>query len=241
MSKSLLKSAGFQNIEFIHDLQGIPRYRICPEELEFRTDDRIHEVLSVSPCSMLHQRARDLHSSPERNHSCRHPRVTQHSIPNRRWLLTISAVASRAPLKSCIEILYCGVCHSDLHMARNEWGNAIYPMVPGHEIVGSVTAAGKSVTKFKPGDIAAVGVSWIPAATANPAIVVKSISAPKAQPSPTPPKIASMVPSPWVDTRTTTSSMSASPTPSHPTSVRPRSRPCSVPASQHILRCVTGT
>jgi uncharacterized zinc-type alcohol dehydrogenase-like protein len=43
-------------------------------------------------------------------------------------------------------------------MARNEWGNAIYPMVPGHEIVGSVTAAGKSVTKFKPGDIAAVGV-----------------------------------------------------------------------------------
>src|SRR6478609_3645104 len=57
-----------------------------------------------------------------------------------------------------IEVLYCGVCHSDLHMARNEWGNAIYPMVPGHEIVGSVTAAGKSVTKFKPGDIAAVGV-----------------------------------------------------------------------------------
>ncbi len=57
-----------------------------------------------------------------------------------------------------IEILYCGVCHSDLHMSRNEWGNAIYPMVPGHEIVGSVAAAGKSVTKFKPGDIAAVGV-----------------------------------------------------------------------------------
>jgi uncharacterized zinc-type alcohol dehydrogenase-like protein len=57
-----------------------------------------------------------------------------------------------------IEILYCGVCHSDLHMARNEWGNAIYPMVPGHEIVGSVAAVGKSVTKFKPGDIAAVGV-----------------------------------------------------------------------------------
>ena len=57
-----------------------------------------------------------------------------------------------------IEILYCGVCHSDLHMSRNEWGNAIYPMVPGHEIVGSVAATGKSVTKFKPGDIAAVGV-----------------------------------------------------------------------------------
>jgi uncharacterized zinc-type alcohol dehydrogenase-like protein len=54
--------------------------------------------------------------------------------------------------------LFCGVCHSDLHMARNEWGNSIYPMVPGHEIVGRVSAAGSAVTKFKVGDIAAVGV-----------------------------------------------------------------------------------
>ncbi len=57
-----------------------------------------------------------------------------------------------------IETLYCGVCHSDLHMARNEWGSSIYPMVPGHEIVGRVTAVGGAVTKFKPGQIAAVGV-----------------------------------------------------------------------------------
>jgi len=57
-----------------------------------------------------------------------------------------------------IEILYCGVCHSDLHMARNEWGNSIYPLVPGHEIVGRVTAAGAAVTKFKVGTIAAIGV-----------------------------------------------------------------------------------
>jgi uncharacterized zinc-type alcohol dehydrogenase-like protein len=57
-----------------------------------------------------------------------------------------------------VEILYCGVCHSDLHMTRNEWGNAIYPMVPGHEIVGRVIAAGKAVTKFKAGDVAAIGV-----------------------------------------------------------------------------------
>ncbi len=57
-----------------------------------------------------------------------------------------------------VEILYCGVCHSDLHMARNEWGQSIYPLVPGHEIVGRVTTAGSAVTKFKVGDIAAIGV-----------------------------------------------------------------------------------
>ena len=48
-----------------------------------------------------------------------------------------------------IEILYCGVCHSDLHTARNEWGGTIYPCVPGHEIIGRVTAVGNEVTKFK--------------------------------------------------------------------------------------------
>ncbi|HMO33428.1 MAG TPA: NAD(P)-dependent alcohol dehydrogenase [Lacibacter sp.] len=57
-----------------------------------------------------------------------------------------------------IDILYCGVCHSDLHQVRNEWGGSLYPMVPGHEIVGRVVAVGNQVTKFKPGDLAAVGV-----------------------------------------------------------------------------------
>jgi len=56
-----------------------------------------------------------------------------------------------------MEILFCGVCHSDLHQARNEWGNSIYPMVPGHEIVGRVKKVGEHVRKFSPGDIGAVG------------------------------------------------------------------------------------
>ena len=56
-----------------------------------------------------------------------------------------------------IEILFCGVCHSDLHTARSEWPGTMYPCVPGHEIVGRVTAVGAEVTKFKSGDLAAVG------------------------------------------------------------------------------------
>jgi uncharacterized zinc-type alcohol dehydrogenase-like protein len=56
-----------------------------------------------------------------------------------------------------IEILYCGICHSDIHQARDEWGGSIYPMVPGHEIVGRVTALGSSVHRFKVGDLAGVG------------------------------------------------------------------------------------
>lgn len=56
-----------------------------------------------------------------------------------------------------IEILYCGVCHSDLHTARNDWGGTVYPSVPGHEIVGKITRVGSEVTQFKVGEMAAVG------------------------------------------------------------------------------------
>src|SRR4051812_44720059 len=59
-----------------------------------------------------------------------------------------------------IDILYCGVCHTDLHWARNDWANSIpasYPIVPGHEIIGRVTKAGAAVTKFHEGDIVGVG------------------------------------------------------------------------------------
>lgn len=56
-----------------------------------------------------------------------------------------------------IDILYCGICHTDLHMARNDWGHTTYPFVPGHEIVGKVAAIGSSVSKHKVGDMVAVG------------------------------------------------------------------------------------
>jgi uncharacterized zinc-type alcohol dehydrogenase-like protein len=84
-----------------------------------------------------------------------------------------SAVAATSPLASTtiprrdptehdvqIEILFCGICHSDLHQARNEWSGfmpTVYPCVPGHEIVGRVTRVGSAVKKFKAGDLAAVG------------------------------------------------------------------------------------
>ncbi len=84
-----------------------------------------------------------------------------------------SAVSASSPLASTtiirrdptehdvqIEILYCGICHSDLHQVRNEWREfmpTVYPCVVGHEIVGRVTKVGSTVTKFKPGDLAAVG------------------------------------------------------------------------------------
>ena len=56
-----------------------------------------------------------------------------------------------------LDILYCGVCHSDLHTARDEWGGTVYPCVPGHEIVGRVTAVGNKVSKFKVGELVGVG------------------------------------------------------------------------------------
>jgi alcohol dehydrogenase (NADP+) len=63
------------------------------------------------------------------------------------------------PRDVAVAIDFCGICHSDIHQVRDEWANAMYPMVPGHEIVGHVTAVGSEVTKFKVGDVAAVGVT----------------------------------------------------------------------------------
>jgi uncharacterized zinc-type alcohol dehydrogenase-like protein len=69
------------------------------------------------------------------------------------------SIERREPLPGdvAIDILYCGVCHSDLHQVRNEWHNSVYPVVPGHEIVGRVVKVGSAVKKFKVGDLAAVG------------------------------------------------------------------------------------
>lgn len=67
-----------------------------------------------------------------------------------------------------VDILYSGVCHSDVHQARNEWGNSMYPMVPGHEIVGRVVKVGSGVTKFKEGDLAGVGVMVDSCRTCHP-------------------------------------------------------------------------
>jgi uncharacterized zinc-type alcohol dehydrogenase-like protein len=76
--------------------------------------------------------------------------------------LASTTIARRDPTENDvqIEILYCGICHSDLHQVRNEWKDAmptVYPCVPGHEIVGRVTKVGSAVSNFKPGDLAAVG------------------------------------------------------------------------------------
>lgn len=76
--------------------------------------------------------------------------------------LASTTIARRDPTERDvqIEILFCGICHSDLHYARNEWPDvlpATYPCVPGHEIVGRVTNVGSTVTKYKPGDLVAVG------------------------------------------------------------------------------------
>jgi alcohol dehydrogenase (NADP+) len=81
-----------------------------------------------------------------------------------------AALSARAPLAPfsierrepgphdvLIDILYCGICHSDIHQARDEWGGSIFPMVPGHEIVGTVVKAGAQVTKWKVGDSVGVG------------------------------------------------------------------------------------
>ena len=85
-----------------------------------------------------------------------------YSVANATSPFASTTIARRDPTEHDVqlEILFCGICHSDLHQARNEWSGmmpTIYPCVPGHEIVGRVTKVGSAVRNFKPGDLAAVG------------------------------------------------------------------------------------
>ena len=93
-------------------------------------------------------------------------RLTNPTIPTRGYA-AVTAKATLVPFSFerrqprehdvLIDIQYCGICHSDIHQVRDEWGDAIFPMVPGHEIVGTVKGVGSKVTKFKVGDRAAIG------------------------------------------------------------------------------------
>ncbi len=84
-----------------------------------------------------------------------------YSVASATSPFTRTTIARRDPTQSDvqIEILFCGICHSDLHQARNEWSGmpTVYSLVPGHEIVGRVTKVGSAVTRFRPGDLAGVG------------------------------------------------------------------------------------
>ena len=86
-------------------------------------------------------------------------KINSYAVPNPTTPLTPFAIQRRATGERDvqIEILYCGVCHSDVHTARNEWQGTTYPCVPGHEIIGRVTEVGTKVTSFKEGDLAGVG------------------------------------------------------------------------------------
>ncbi|MBI4912534.1 MAG: NAD(P)-dependent alcohol dehydrogenase [Acidobacteria bacterium] len=87
------------------------------------------------------------------------PTVQAYAAPDATSPLGPLALERRdpGPHDVAIDIAFCGICHSDLHQVRNEWGGSRYPMVPGHEIVGTVRAVGAHVTRFKPGDRVGVG------------------------------------------------------------------------------------
>ena len=87
------------------------------------------------------------------------PKVPAYAAPSAKAPLAPFTVDRRdpGPLDVAMDILFCGVCHSDVHQARDEWGGSIFPMVPGHEIVGRVRHVGARVTKVKTGDLVGVG------------------------------------------------------------------------------------
>ncbi len=107
----------------------------------------------------LFERARAAYVAQIRNQEETMTTVNAFAAPSADAPLSGTTIDRREPGPSDveIEIAYCGVCHSDLHTARNEWNGTTYPVVPGHEIVGKVTRVGADVTKVKAGELAGVG------------------------------------------------------------------------------------
>lgn len=105
--------------------------------------------------------ARSIHDPPRTPlvYRARMPETKAYATQDAKAQLEPFSIARRDARKNdvVIDILFCGVCHSDLHTAKNEWGNTTYPCVPGHEIVGRVANVGASVTKAKVGDLVGVG------------------------------------------------------------------------------------
>ena len=159
--------------------------------------------------------------------------------------LSRTTITRRAPTEHDvqIEILFCGVCHSDLHQVRDEWSGVmptVYPIVPGHEIVGRVTEVGSAVTKYKPGDLAAVGCMVDSDGTCPhcrdafeqfcPSMILTYNSRDKHLGGVT---YGGATP---IASSLTNASFCASPR----TSISPEQRPFSAPVSRHTRRCVTG-
>ena len=101
--------------------------------------------------------------------------AAKHSFNNLKPLAFERAVAK--PDEVEIDVLYCGVCHSDIHQVENDWGNTVYPCMPGHEIVGRVTRAGAAVTCHKVGDLVGVGCMIDSCRTCAPAARARRITA----------------------------------------------------------------
>ena len=142
-----------------------------------------------------------------------------------------------------IEILFCGICHSDLHQARNEWKSVmptVYPCVPGHEIVGRVTKVGAAVTKFKPGDLAAVGCLVDSDGTCPECQAGLEQFCTNADPHLQLRRQAHRAASPTAATPTASWSMSGSCCASRRTWTWPEPRRCSAPGSPPIRPCATG-
>ena len=141
-----------------------------------------------------------------------------------------------------IEILFCGICHSDIHQVRNEWSSVmptVYPIVPGHEIVGRVTKVGAAVTKFKSGDLAAVGClvdsdGTCPQCKAD----LEQFCPNQTLTFNAPDKHLGGVT--YGGYSEASSSMNASCCASPPTSIPPEPRRSSAPASRHTRPCATG-